>query len=148
MTLKRLKKEFERILKDHSDAFTAQPLEDENLFEWVGTINGPKDSPFEAGVFSLNIVLPYDYPFNPPKVKFSTPVYHPNVSRSGSISLDILRDAWAPAITIEDVLLGIRSLLANPNPDDPMAPDIAKLYVTDREMYNRNAADWTKKYAI
>jgi ubiquitin-protein ligase len=58
------------------------------------------DSPFQGGVFFLAIHFPTDYPFKPPKVNFTTRIYHPNINSNGSICLDILRDQWSPALTI------------------------------------------------
>jgi len=61
---------------------------------------GPGDSPYSGGVFFLAIHFPTDYPFKPPKVNFTTRIYHPNINSNGSICLDILRDQWSPALTI------------------------------------------------
>jgi ubiquitin-conjugating enzyme E2 D/E len=58
------------------------------------------DSPYASGVFFLAIHFPTDYPFKPPKVNFTTRIYHPNINSNGSICLDILRDQWSPALTI------------------------------------------------
>ena len=84
------------------------------------TILGPTDSPFEGGVFFLNIHFPTDYPFKPPKFAFTTRIYHPNINSNGAICLDILRSQWSPALTVAKVLLSICSLLCDPNPDDPL----------------------------
>lgn len=46
------------------------------------------------------------------------------------------------------VLLSICSLLTDPNPDDPLVPEIARIYKTDREKYNQTAKEWTTKYAM
>merc|ERR1711977_800230 len=62
-------------------------------------IMGPGDSPYASGVFFLAIHFPTDYPFKPPKVNFTTRIYHPNINSNGSICLDILRDQWSPALT-------------------------------------------------
>src|SRR5580704_15792690 len=59
-----------------------------------------RDSPYSGGVFFLSIHFPTDYPFKPPKVNFTTRIYHPNINSNGSICLDILRDQWSPALTI------------------------------------------------
>ncbi|OMH84395.1 Ubiquitin-conjugating enzyme E2 4 [Zancudomyces culisetae] len=117
------------------------------VFHWQATIMGTKDSPYEGGVFFLNIHFPTDYPFKPPKINFSTRIYHPNINSNGSICLDILKDQWSPALTISKVLLSICSLLSDPNPDDPLVPEIANLYKTDRTKYDNLAREWTRKYA-
>ena len=108
---------------------------------------GPDDSPYAGGVFFLNIHFPPDYPFKPPKVSFTTKIYHPNINANGSICLDILKDQWSPALTISKVLLSISSLLTDPNPDDPLVPEIATIYKNDKERYNATARDWTGRYA-
>ncbi|GFR93717.1 ubiquitin-conjugating enzyme E2 D4 [Elysia marginata] len=108
---------------------------------------GPADSPYFGGVFFLTITFPTDYPFKPPKVTFTTKIYHPNINSQGGICLDILKNQWSPALTISKVLLSICSLLTDPNPDDPLVPDIAKTFKRDREEYNRLAKEWTAKYA-
>jgi ubiquitin-protein ligase len=123
------------------------------------------DSPYSGGVFFLAIHFPTDYPFKPPKVNYTTRIYHPNINSNGSICLDILRDQWSPALTIskgmylimlqfqyisnaETVLLSICSMLTDPNPDDPLVPEIAHVYKTDRSRYESTAREWTRKYAI
>uniref|UniRef100_A0A668S2Y6 E2 ubiquitin-conjugating enzyme n=1 Tax=Oreochromis aureus TaxID=47969 RepID=A0A668S2Y6_OREAU len=82
--------------------------------------------PYHGGVFFLSVHFPTDYPFKPPKVAFTTKIYHPNINSNGSICLDILRSQWSPALTVSKVLLSICSLLCDPNPDDPLVPDIAQ----------------------
>jgi len=123
---------------------------------------GPADSPYAGGVFFVSITFPPDYPFKPPKVMFKTRVYHPNVNSQGSICLDILKEQWSPALTISkvkrdywcksngllrQVLLSVCSLLTDPNPDDPLVPEIAHIHKTDRNRYEATAREWTQKYA-
>jgi len=108
---------------------------------------GPEGTPYAGGVFMLDITFPQDYPFKPPVVKFTTKVYHCNITEKG-ICVNILKEDWSPALTISKVLLTLSALLANPNPDDPLDPAIAKIYKEDKKAYNKSAEEWTRKYAM
>lgn len=108
---------------------------------------GPPDSPYQGGLFFLKIQFTPEYPFKPPKVKFTTKIYHPNINADGGICLDILKDQWAPSLTVGKILLSISSLLTDPNPDDPLVPEIANLYKTNRAAYEEMARSWTQQYA-
>ena len=77
------------------------------------------ESAFAGGFFELELFLPVDYPMAPPKVRFLTKIYHPNIDKLGRICLDILKDKWSPALQVRTVLLSIQALLSAPNPDDP-----------------------------
>jgi len=147
MALKRIQKELKDLERDPPSSCSAGPVGDD-LFHWTATIMGPEDSPYSGGVFFLNIHFPADYPFKPPKVNFTTKVYHPNINRNGSICLDILKDQWSPALTISRVLLSISSLLTDPNPEDPLDPEIAHIYKTNRAKFESTAREWTAKYAL
>ena len=148
MALKRLQKELLEIGKDPPANCSAGPAKEGEMYHWLATIMGPEGSPYASGLFQLTIHFPTDYPFKPPKVVFKTKIYHPNINSSGGICLDILKDNWSPALTISKVLLSISSLLTDPNPDDPLVPDIAKQYKTNKKAYEQSAREWTAKYAM
>eukprot|EP00917_Polyrhabdina_sp_WS-2016_P012984 GHVP01028561.1.p1 GENE.GHVP01028561.1~~GHVP01028561.1.p1 ORF type:complete len:148 (-),score=20.60 GHVP01028561.1:105-548(-) len=147
MAQKRISKELLDLGRDPPSSCSAGPVGDD-LFHWQATIIGPDDSPYVGGVFFLSIHFPTDYPFKPPKVMFTTKIYHPNINSNGSICLDILREQWSPALTVSKVLLSICSMLTDPNPDDPLVPEIANIYKKDKVKYEETAREWTKKYAI
>lgn len=144
---KRLQKELRILDSNKATNISGGPVGDD-LHHWSATILGPKDTPYEGGVFFLNIRFPEGYPFKPPKVNFTTKVYHPNVNRNGAICLDILSSQWSPALNIVSVLLSISSLLSDPNPADPLDPEIAHVYTKNRAKFNQTATEWTKKYAL
>mmetsp|Transcript_3525 Transcript_3525/g.10238 ORF Transcript_3525/g.10238 Transcript_3525/m.10238 type:complete len:150 (-) Transcript_3525:1788-2237(-) len=148
MASKRIQKELKDLQRDPPTSCSAGPASPDDLFHWQATIMGPQDSPFAGGIYMVRISFPPDYPFKPPKVQFQTKVYHPNVNSNGSICLDILKEQWSPALTVSKVLLSICSLLTDPNPDDPLVPEIAHIYKNDRKRYEDTARQWTHKYAM
>jgi ubiquitin-conjugating enzyme E2 D/E len=146
MALKRIQRELQELGRDPPANCSAGPVGDD-LFHWQATIMGPDDSPYSGGVFFLDIHFPADYPFKPPKVSFTTRIYHCNINSNGGICLDILKEQWSPALTVSkvvvllvqscllvlipsyhlQVLLSICSLLTDANPEDPLVPEIAQV---------------------
>jgi len=147
MLLRRLQKEFKEIEKDPPVVGCSAGIIDENIMHWRATLFGPSDSPYQGGVFNLDIVFHDNYPFKAPSIKFLTQIYHPNINTYGEICLDILKDKWSPALTISKTLLSISSLMTDPNPDSPLSSEAAHLYKTNREEYNRMVRDWVTKHA-
>jgi ubiquitin-conjugating enzyme E2 D/E len=110
-------------------------------------LKGPKDTPYENGEFKIGVQMPTEYPYKAPKMWFETKVYHPNISGDGTICIDILKDQWSAALRLTTVFLSLSSLLANPNPNDPLVPEAANEFRTDREQYNRNVKAYVDRYA-
>ena len=147
MALRRLQKELADLCANPPDGISAGPSNDADLFNWEATMMGPEGSPYEGGIFFLQIKFPADYPFKAPDVTFSTKVYHPNIKPDGKICVDILKDSWSPALTTPKILLSISSLLTEPNVLDPLVPEIAQQYENNRELYNATAREWTNRFA-
>jgi ubiquitin-conjugating enzyme E2 D/E len=144
---KRIARELADLKKDPPGDCSAGPLEESDMFTWEAVLFGPPDTPYAGGVFNANIQFPLDYPFKPPRVMFTTKIYHPNINAQGFICLDILKQNWSPALTISKVLLSVLSMLSDPNPNDPLVPDIADQYVKNRAEYELIAREWTQLYA-
>tara|TARA_B100001287_G_C22459319_1_gene424284 strand:- start:139 stop:600 length:462 start_codon:yes stop_codon:yes gene_type:complete len=119
----------------------------DDISKWRATIFGPSETPYAGGIFYLDIEFTKEYPFKPPKIYFVTPIYHCNINPRGGICLDILKDQWSPALTIGKVLLSICSLLSEPNPDDPLVPEIAKLFKENRKVHDSEARSYTIQHA-
>ena len=146
MLARRLNRELKVIQDEPVENCSAGPIGDD-LTKWQATIFGPKDTPYENGVFNLNIEFTEEYPYKPPIVYFTTPIYHCNINSKGGICLDILKNNWSPALTINKLLMSICSLLAEPNPDDPLVPHIANLLKKNKIQHNINAKEFTLKHA-
>jgi len=145
---KRIARELADVRNDPPLNCSAGPIKEDDVFIWEGVLFGPDDSPYTGGVFKVNIQFPMDYPFKPPRIVFQTKIYHPNINAAGFICLDILKQNWSPALTISKVLLSILSMLTDPNPKDPLMPDIANQYTENRAEYEETAREWTEAYAM
>jgi len=141
---RRLIRDFQRLQKDPPFGVNGAP-EENDIMKWSAVIFGPADSPWEGGTFKLTMEFTEEYPNKPPKVKFTTKMFHPNIYNDGSICLDILQNQWAPSYDIASVLTSIQSLLCDPNPNSPANHEAARLYQENRKEYNRRVADFVEK---
>lgn len=150
IAVQRIKREFKEVLKSEETSKNQIKVDlvDENFTELRGEIAGPPDTPYEGGRYQLEIKIPETYPFNPPKVRFITKIWHPNISSvTGAICLDILKDQWAAAMTLRTVLLSLQALLAAAEPDDPQDAVVANQYKQNPEMFKQTARLWAHVYA-
>jgi len=147
MELKRLKKEQES--GELPAGWEVAPKSDDDLYVWKAVIPGARDTPYEYGLFELEIKIGEKYPMKHPECKFVTPIYHPNVSLSdGCICVDILGSAWSPANSIKTLLISLQLLMQDPEPNDPMESGIAREYKENREQFNENCKKHIKEHGI
>eukprot|EP00931_Biecheleriopsis_adriatica_P116144 TRINITY_DN91828_c0_g1_i1.p1 TRINITY_DN91828_c0_g1~~TRINITY_DN91828_c0_g1_i1.p1 ORF type:complete len:202 (-),score=54.07 TRINITY_DN91828_c0_g1_i1:85-690(-) len=145
---KRLQKELEDIQAAGGKGDVTAETVNDDFTEWKAKLKGPEGTPYEGGVFIIDINIPADYPYNPPKMKFATKIWHPNISsQTGAICLDVLGKEWSPALTIRTALLSIQALLSSPEPDDPQDAEVAEMYKGNRELFRQTAKYWTETFA-
>jgi len=146
----RMHKELSLLERAPPPGVYAWPRSDE-INKLDAVITGPEGTPYETGNFELEVVIPDSYPNEPPKVRFITPVYHPNIDNGGRICLDSLKmppkGTWTPSLNLSTLLTTIRLLLSSPNPDDPLMPDITEQYISHFEKFVETAHIWTLKHA-
>ncbi|XP_065058818.1 ubiquitin-conjugating enzyme E2-22 kDa-like [Rhopilema esculentum] len=145
----RIQREFREVIRSEEAQKNNIKLElvDDTYTKLRGEISGPPDTPYEGGRFVVDIDIPETYPFNPPKVKFATRIWHPNVSSvTGAICLDILKDQWAAAMTLRTVLISIQALLASPEPSDPQDEVVARQYRENMQAFTTTAKHWAQVY--
>eukprot|EP00899_Mesostigma_viride_P003559 jgi/Mesvir1/13203/Mv06162-RA.1 len=127
-----------RTIRQHPpEGCSASPASEDNLFVWSATIFGPDETPWEGGVFSLRMTFSPQYPEKPPRIRFTSDVFHPNVYSDGTLCMDIIQDAWSPCHDVCTILTSIQSLLTDPNPASPANPEAAQLCQNDIAGYNK-----------
>merc|ERR1712025_1064892 len=144
---RRIIKETDRLKKDPVPGISVEPNR-HNPFYFHAKVAGPTDTPYGGGIFKVELFLPDGYPMVPPKVRFMTKIYHPNVDQVGRICLDILKNKWSPALQIRTVLLSIQALLSSPNPDDPLDETVARHWKENESEAIQTAKEWTRKFAM
>ena len=145
---KRLLKEIASLKTNPPDNICAGPKDMSDLFHWEATLFGPEDTPYEGGIFKIDMVFSTEYPIRPPECHFTTKIWHPNVSESnGSICVDILNSNWSAALSIESLLVSLSSLLMDPNPSSPLNSTAARQYQENRKKYDETVREYVSKYA-
>lgn len=137
---KALQQELKGLQKEPLEGFTVQLVND-NLFEWEVAIFGPPNTLYQGGYFKSNIKFPIDYPYNPPSVRFTTKMWHPNIYENGDVCISILHppvddptntelpsEKWNPAQNVRTVMMSIISLLNEPNTFSPANVDASVMY--------------------
>ncbi|EKD12999.1 uncharacterized protein L3040_007082 [Drepanopeziza brunnea f. sp. 'multigermtubi'] len=146
--LRRVAKEMADIQNDAESKILCEAADGQDLTHLHASFPGPPDTPYEGGTYVVNIVIPNEYPFKPPIMKFITKLWHPNVSsQTGAICLDTLGTAWSPVLTIKSALLSLQSLLSTPEPKDPQDAEVARMLMNNPEQFQQVAREWAVKHA-
>ncbi|KAL8716034.1 MAG: hypothetical protein Q9225_006283 [Loekoesia sp. 1 TL-2023] len=144
----RLSREYEALVKADYKEIRAGPISEENMFLWEALMAGPEGTPFEGGVYRAELTFPKDYPLNPPSMKFTCDMWHPNVYPSGLVCISILHapgedpnhyekasERWSPIQSVEKILISVMSMLAEPNDESPANVEAAKMWRERRKEY-------------
>ncbi|KAM7534620.1 hypothetical protein Aperf_G00000105479 [Anoplocephala perfoliata] len=150
--LKRLMSEYKQLTDNPPEGIIAGPVNESNFFEWEAYIMGPDGTPFEGGVFIARLTFPSDYPLSPPKMRFISKIFHPNVYPDGRVCISILHtpgsdplgyesaaERWSPVQSVEKILLSVVSLLAEPNDESAANVDAAKMWRENRKSFEEIA---------
>lgn len=139
-----LRKQLAELNKNPVEGFSAGLIDDDDIYQWEVVVIGPQDTLFEGGFFKAHLIFPHDYPHRPPKMKFITEMWHPNVAKNGDVCISILHEPgedkfgyekpeerWLPIHTVETIMISVISMLADPNGDSPANVDAAKEWRED-----------------
>eukprot|EP00948_MAST-09A_sp_MAST-9A-sp1_P001718 g1718.t1 len=151
LAVNRIKAERKLWRKDHPKGFSAKPSKNtdgsSNLMKWNCKVPGKIGTPWAEGKYPVTIEFTDNYPSSPPKVSFPAAFFHPNVYPSGKVCLDIIGASWSASTTLKSILLGLQTLLNEPNPRSPANGHAARCFDKDKTEYNRLVKKEAAKYA-
>lgn len=147
--IRKLQQELASFAKEPLEGVTVGLSDDDNFLHWAVGIFGPPETLYAGGYFKASLEFPVDYPFNPPKMRFLTPMWHPNVYPDGTLCISILHppghdemsgerpeERWNPTQQVRTILLSVISLLNEPNTSSPANVDASVSYRNWREGKN------------
>jgi ubiquitin-conjugating enzyme E2 S len=119
----------------------------DDLTDIQATINGPEGTPYAGGEFKVKLVLGKDFPAAPPKGFFLTKIFHPNIATSGEICVNALKKDWKADLGLKHILLVIKCLLIEPNPESALNEEAGKLLLENYNEFHQRAALMTEIHA-
>ncbi|KAG6007707.1 hypothetical protein E4U21_005668 [Claviceps maximensis] len=151
MSTKRIAKEYAETSKSPPEGISISLPADSSLHTWQIVLTPPAPSPYHPGRYGLLLTLPVEYPFKPPHIRFTTRVYHPNVTNDsqGNICLGLLKpENWKPSTKLVAVLEAVAMLMVEPQPDDPLEERIAEEYRRDRAGWEKAVRGMVARFAM
>ncbi|KAF2488446.1 ubiquitin-conjugating enzyme [Lophium mytilinum] len=131
-----------RVQKDLSELSLGSTMKTDfpnpdDILNFTLTIE-PDEGMYKGGRFNFNFAINQNFPHDPPKVKCTQKIYHPNIDLEGNVCLNILREDWKPVLNLNAVIVGLQFLFLEPNASDPLNKEAAEDLKSNREGFKRN----------
>jgi ubiquitin-protein ligase len=153
----RLQKELKDLNKNPVEGFKVELMDENNLYEWQVWMAGAPGTMWEGGIFRAGLKFPEDYPNSPPKMKFLSDFWHPNIYPDGTVCISILHtpdpmnpeeraeETWRPILTVESILVSVTSMLSDPNFSSPANVDASVECRKSPEIYKKKVLKLVEK---
>ncbi|KAI9738179.1 MAG: NEDD8-conjugating protein ubc12 [Cirrosporium novae-zelandiae] len=131
-----------RVQKDLSELSLGSTMRTEfpnpdDILNFLLTID-PDEGMYKGGTFHFEFKINQNFPHDPPKVKCTEKIYHPNIDLEGNVCLNILREDWKPVLNLNAVIVGLQFLFLEPNASDPLNKEAAEDLRSTRDGFRRN----------
>lgn len=153
-----LQNELKHLNRNPVHGFSAGLIDDNDVFHWRVTSEGPPNTLYHGGVFVLHISFPTSYPYQPPTVRFESEMWHPNVYPDGKVCISILHppeddpygnehasERWLPVHTVVTIMVCIVSMLSSPNDESPANVEASKQWREDRDEFQKKVRAIARK---
>jgi len=153
----RLQKELKDLNKNPIEGFKVELLDENNLFEWQVWMAGAPGTVWDGGIFRALLKFPEDYPNSPPKMKFLSDFWHPNIYPDGTVCISILHtpdpmnpeekaeETWRPILTVESILVSVTSMFSDPNFSSPANVDASVEWRKSPDTYKKKVLRLVEK---
>ncbi|OBT48516.1 ubiquitin-conjugating enzyme E2 M [Pseudogymnoascus sp. WSF 3629] len=131
----RVQKDLEEL--ESSRTWRTEFPDPNDILNFTLTID-PDEGMYKGGRFNFSFAINQNFPHDPPKVKCTQKIYHPNIDLEGNVCLNILREDWKPVLNLNAVIVGLQFLFLEPNASDPLNKDAAEDLRSNREGFKRN----------
>lgn len=150
--------DYKQILDSNMNEAFSIGLIDDNMYTWKVVIIGPKDTPYESGIYEAEMIFPLNYPQAPPTFRFITPMWHPNIDKDGNVCISILHKAgedefgyeelserWLPSRSARIIIMSILALLNLPNIESSFNIEASQQLRNDPEGYKKKVRKYAQK---
>ena len=145
--MKRILKDIKDLEETSFDGITVH-VNEANVTEIDTEYTGPEGTPYEGGVFRMRLSIGTEYPQVPPKGRFLTKIFHPNVSATGDVCVNVLKRDWKPDTGLSHILSVIRCLLIEPNAESALNEEAGKLLLEGFDEFAAKARMMTEIHAM
>ena len=145
---RKVQKALKEIKSNPPKDVTVSLPDDKDCMKWHVVMIGPEDTPYSQGKYIMELNFTNNFPMHPPSTRMKTKIYHINVDKAGKICVGLLDDEWTAKSKVTEILERVYSLFSDPMPDSALNDEMCAQFISDREAYDKTAAEYNKQFAM